>query len=719
MKKHIRKIENDNRIAIAPYNFVPLPDRVITLDPDKDKIDHARYANNRNTGQIDCKLTTETDLYIRSGLTASEFAASQQNAQPVDPPQRASLEELIAVLQTNPKNKPQFFSTTNSNQPVIPASSLRGMIRSLVEIASFSKVGWVSDNPQFFFRAVADNKRSIGIYYKNKIKNVQAGYVCKIGDKWVIFKAKVINGKNFCWYKPWNSLNDDIIREIGISMFNDNDFSIGYKPIYFDNPNFDEHRKFITDRISVRNNLNNKGFITNSGNMLETGEEGNSNRKNYCIIFEKSQEHKYTINDQAIYDYCNNLTEFQKLLGEKGCLINGRPIFFIEPTQEKGEVIYFGHSPNFRLAYRRDDLDKAVSALDCLPSEISSNLNIPDLAESIFGYVRQTKTNDQNRAAVNNSLSQEGEKKQALAGRVFFSNAHLSPEQGDVLKETHIPQILASPKPTTFQHYLVQIDPAQDQLAHYSTKGAVIRGRKLYWHQQPSNAYTTDIKQVEKAQTQYTCITPVNPGTTFEFTIRFENLSDVELGALLWVLDLASCAGKYRFKLGMGKPLGLGSVAINYELQLTDRKQRYQRLFARDGNWETGFEPSSQATQTKAIDAFCKFIDDNLGMDIEETEQIQQLRSLLAYRNGEGILFAGFSSGEDSALRYMEIERNTKMSFLPSQEDKKNKEAMINEYDDRRVLPKPSQVAPPPPRELPRPPIADDPIKVTVRRVTR
>jgi RAMP superfamily len=51
----------------------------------------------------------------------------------------------------------------------------------------------------------------------------------------------------------------------------------------------------------------------------------------------------------------------------------------------------------------------------------------------------------------------------------------------------------------------------------------------------------------------------VEPDTEFEVDIWLTNLSEVELGALLWLLDLPDdgCV-----KLGTGRPLGFGSVRV-------------------------------------------------------------------------------------------------------------------------------------------------------------
>ncbi len=89
--------------------------------------------------------------------------------------------------------------------------------------------------------------------------------------------------------------------------------------------------------------------------------------------------------------------------------------------------------------------------------------------------------------------------------------------------------------------------------------------------------------EVKKHITQYTEIEPIMTGT-FTGKIRFENLTDIELGSLLFALDLPKgCA----HKIGMGKPLGLGSVRITPHLYLSSRghdNTRYQNFSNEWGN---------------------------------------------------------------------------------------------------------------------------------------
>lgn len=73
-----------------------------------------------------------------------------------------------------------------------------------------------------------------------------------------------------------------------------------------------------------------------------------------------------------------------------------------------------------------------------------------------------------------------------------------------------------------------------------------------------------------KTKAQYTIIKPIKRNIKFKSRIRFENLTKEELGALLFVLDLPE---NHYHKIGMGKPLGLGSIEIKPSLFIVDRKR--------------------------------------------------------------------------------------------------------------------------------------------------
>lgn len=78
----------------------------------------------------------------------------------------------------------------------------------------------------------------------------------------------------------------------------------------------------------------------------------------------------------------------------------------------------------------------------------------------------------------------------------------------------------------------------------------------------------------------------VKAGAQFIFDIRVHNLSEVELGALLWLLKLPEA---HFFRFGSGKPLGFGSVRLtidNCDLPTG------QSLLARYEKWYTTTAPA-------------------------------------------------------------------------------------------------------------------------------
>lgn len=208
-------------------------------------------------------------------------------------------------------------------------------------------------------------------------------------------------------------------------------------------------------------------------------------------------------------------------------------------------------------------------------------------------------------------------------------------------------------------------------LAHYGSSPSTtqVRGHKLYWHR----GENPDVEATEKErqhEDQLTRIVPLKPGVRFSFKIHFENLRREELGALCWVLTLPGEAGKvYRHKIGMGKPLGMGAIAITPRLALTDRQARYARLFD-----SAAFDLAAASAEMQTyINAFDSYVRERVAPDktnLAQVERIQAMLTMLEWRQGTADWF--------ERTRYMEIERG---------EDK------INEYKERPVLPEPATVA--------------------------
>lgn len=738
-QRHLKQVPDDRK-AIAPYNFIELPNKIVPAQVESNgKLrDNNRYYSDRHTGKIICTLKTESPLYIRCGLNPVDFATfSDLSNEDLTPEQR--------------KKKAEFFLHPSNLNPVLPGSSLRGMLRTLVEIISFSKIAKVSDQQKFFFRAVAaESDDPLSQIYKNKLKNVKAGYLVETKEGWFIRPvSQTVNGKalTFVWVQEDRGKKrepgEQDIKTIAnhfnprFVTFNQTGYVPQYQEVSFETTYTKNGRIFAKNISADREQFKYKGVLVTSGNMKHEDNTVASPRKNHCIVLQvenKNFTQKITgdlsIDSSAIKNYRAALTDYQKQLpfDEKmGILKAGRPVFYCEPQNGQPIVTLFGHSPNFRIPYSPNNDGQAASVVDFIPKEVGESDQI-DLADAIFGFVRGKKDKTARDATENSKDNRE----QSRAGRIFVSDAQYKPDEDAKSKtdedgiwltdDTITPKILASPKPTTFQHYLVQPENTKgvkSELKHYGkpiTK-TVIRGHKLYWHkgnvsQDRIQADATEA-EIEEKRSQYTEIKPIKAGVSFEFTIHFENLTNVELGALLWILTLAGDdteklkminidgKKKYRLSLGMGKPLGMGAVAIEkYELFLDERykkepEQRYTKLFDGD-NWLTGDNrKATYKRQKHCIEKFEGYIVNNISIEdcpqgFLNTENRDNLKLKDIPRIKMLLAILTWDCPPVTTTRYMEIERDIEKDYLC--QPVKQGDKTVNEYKCRLVLPTPFQV---------------------------
>jgi CRISPR/Cas system CSM-associated protein Csm3 (group 7 of RAMP superfamily) len=118
----------------------------------------------------------------------------------------------------------------------------------------------------------------------------------------------------------------------------------------------------------------------------------------------------------------------------------------------------------------------------------------------------------------------------------------------------------------------------------YQTAGRDPKGRKFYYHHHDLKTATT-----HNDKDYGPWVAPLEAGSTFRFTVGFENLEEEALDALVAALVLSSSAPldgstvKVRHKLGYGKPAGLGSVRIGVqEVRLDPPPETRYRDFQAD-----------------------------------------------------------------------------------------------------------------------------------------
>jgi CRISPR-associated protein (TIGR03986 family) len=662
-----RRDKDRNEIwARAPYNFVPLPSKMVPARPPLDQDDYTGL-----TGWIACELETVAPTYVRGMLTEEQFRTFGQKKS-----------DQLEVEQK--KQQAPFFSTGKAEVegypvPVIPGSSLRGMIRTLVEIVGYGRMRWVGREPTFTFRAVAAAKDDpLRDPYQDALgrygDKVRAGYLERRGEEWSIKPALTPEALGWPERGAYLKVKERQIKAKDISgylRFNSSNYHPQWHKVSFDT-DFRRGKRgryvYISQIGSPQSGHQHQGVLVCSGNMLETAQKGQTSpRKNHALLLTPDKKASaLKIAPQAVEDYLAGLTTFQREAlkdwgGEQwGCLKDGAPVFYVA---EGDSVIYFGHCPNFRIPARLPEKNRAATPPDFVPPALKSDPR-PDLADAIFGWVEQE------------GVALEGQR----AGRVCFGDAHLvGSQEGLWLKPNPVtPHVLSGPKPTTFQHYLVQDREAghdpddKKSLAHYGTPPdeTQIRGHKLYWHQgaEPDIEATA---QEREHETQLTRIVPLKPGVRFSFKIHFENLREEELGALWWALTLPGEADEtYCHKLGMGKPLGMGAVTLRPNLYLTHRQARYSTLLAGQ-TWNEAVEPVAAARYLRAFERFV-LKENQVAPDkdrLVETERIQMMLAMLQWREGTDEWM--------EATRYMEIELGADG---------------VNEYRERPVLPDPLQV---------------------------
>ena len=187
-------------------------------------------------------------------------------------------------------------------------------------------------------------------------------------------------------------------------------------------------------------------------------------------------------------------------------------------------------------------------------------------ARLLFGYVRHDKTNPIGQGVF-----------ERMAGRIAINHAvsdGVPRFLGNANKGNCIPlKILGQPKASAWEFYLQQPSDPEARPATYGDlpgdAGGDLSGRKFYRHQPGTTQSDIETDQDDIVNSNQATLARFicAPKTRFRFTIRFARLRKWELGALLAALEpnrlsAEDKAEDYAHKLGLGRPLGMGSVKV-------------------------------------------------------------------------------------------------------------------------------------------------------------
>lgn len=512
--------------SVAPYNFIPLAERVFTRYPDETQIPgHDKLDNELNTGWIIFEIEALSPLLI---------GKDRQNGE-------------------------VHFAQNNEGEYIIPGSSLRGLIRNNVQTLGMCCVKNDIDNSLFLYRELADQNKSLQEYYRQVVDispektdegNIKAGYIYKDKGKYYIKPAKTVGGHT---YYSINELNFLLYPDRYQTPGGMNKMYKGFTVISGEDgksaserwkkytesfrnldPNYHPYIAYniwfdlaiFTDSTPKIKQLSKSGQYR--GCLLGSGKMAKK-KCHYVINEMDDQAEAISIDEEAVMYYEADLERnkqkdhFYELPNKEK-----KPVFYAKIN----ERLYFGFTPYLRIYYKH-------SIHDGLPESMRDFTGI-DYAMAMFGFTRK-------------KILAEQQERMSFKSRLRFMDGICA-----IAKDSKIVKkiILGQPRATCYPDYLQQGDRDKRNLSTYNADDFKIRGVKQYWLKTKLSEDSPNIKNDRIATVMY----PLDAGTKFRCEICFANLHDDELGLLLLALILdKGCLQN----IGMGKPYGFGKIKIN------------------------------------------------------------------------------------------------------------------------------------------------------------
>jgi len=348
----------------APYNFVPLSNKIVIPAWGK-QVSHDLPFEEGLSGVLQFSIKTDTPLLVG------------------DVQEKKGKDEPTVV-------KP--YQLPGEGKYAIPGTSIRGMVRNVLEIASFGKIQRVDDK-RYSIRDLTDGAKPI---YREKMQNQRAGWLFyDTGDQaWKIRRCECerIHHK-------------EISNKVAINWTSKKVMGTG-KPRYL-TPK-EKYEIYLTTPLSlnVLFNLSSGNLVlnpggANSGILIFTGQP-NSQKKREFVFYDGSSS-KVDVVDRAdyadfkfIYQDSEHL-DYLEQQHKASVFPKGIPVFFIT----KGDKVEsLGLSQMYKLAYRHTVHDTIKNTN---PGHLTQTDR--DLAELIFGF------------------TDDSDVEQSLKGRVSFSLA--------------------------------------------------------------------------------------------------------------------------------------------------------------------------------------------------------------------------------------------------------------------------------------------------------
>ena len=474
----------------SPYNFVPINKQVYYPNWGKLVSMDVPFEDGED-GYIEVTFKNVSPLYTRNG-------ARQER----DTKKRETLSSHIV----DEHGKRHYF---------IPAATIKGMLRSTLEIMAFGKINESEhySNRWFGYRDIAQETAESKEYIK-MVNQGRPGWLSKQGNQY--------------FFTECDGELDKILIETLVQNYP------GHKN--------DDRTSIWEVNCSVRKDQNNNPTypIYHKGNreyrIVCSGAMGG---KLHELLFPKRLKQPITLDDvtikafKSVYEQTKDFNKFMSALDkDKEQKV---PVFYLFVDGMKFPVI--GLSRMFRIPSKN-------SLTDMIRKEQAEQKDADlDLCETMFGRT-------------SGDLS--------LKGRVQIGHA-FAMNQVEDKQLVLVDGILGQPKASYYPLYVKQ---NKNPYKTYDT-GTALSGRKIY--RVHKGATTISLPQPRGRSNMANPFYALPTGTTFKLRINVHNLKKVEIGALLSALTIHETEGVFH-NLGLAKSFGYGKIQIE---SVTLHKLRY------------------------------------------------------------------------------------------------------------------------------------------------
>ena len=485
----------------TPYHFVPLS-KWVHMPEWAHLVSQDHPFSDGYSGVIEYTLTTQTPLCVGSETISSDQAPSFVK-----------------------------FARDPMGNPVVPGTSIKGMLRSVMQVATFGKFSQFDDH-RYSYRDISNAKTH---YLKNIIglNKVQAGWLKFDQDEsqWKFVPSDFVKVKH-----------KEINHALGVSIDNALPAEEKYKrcPLLqscyakISEPKGKQMNRWA-EQLSKSDSTKKHGHFVFTHNRIKGMGKPEDYEFSY-FFYDIKPSARFDFEQSQVSELFNNHNQDHvNYLQTHAHPELGIPVFAL--VQGK-KVHSFGFAKMPRVGYKYSTADLVNRA-----NNDHTESAVFDFCELIFGTLR--------------------DKGLGLRSRVMLSDLTAKDVSAKELYESNM-LVLNSPKPTFYPAYVEQQSSQGNKVETYLTyedNQAQLSGHKRYIIKAPSEKGLTSNAGDNKNVASRIELCP--KGKSFSGKIVFHNLKPQEVGALLWCMQLEP----NRFhQLGHGKPLGAGAVSLTPKL---------------------------------------------------------------------------------------------------------------------------------------------------------